>query len=320
VDVVIKEGDGANKDHLIGRCGVGVSGLRVNEEVDHLFNLNIPQSNNNVPSSPGSSVSSSGFTTTPTLRLKISLTAPYRPLVKTAQTYLQLYFVTVDRFADGLSPVLSRVKSAATNRYAVIAGVPAAVVAVSCLPMVAGIFVLGLPVFLPLLAFALFGATLAFTAAVTLAASTRDGRRKASRVLEPARRHVYDTAIGQRILYDVGPAPNPVTLANFVLPKDMWHKLIVSLAIDFVGSCSYLIPGAGEVTDLAWAPIQTSMIMAMYDEEMPYLKYVSFAEEILPFTDILPTASLGWCRMFLPTLIVGGGERLGEVVRRYQRR
>jgi len=60
--------------------------------------------------------------------------------------------------------------------------------------------------------------------------------------------------------------------------------------------------------------------MAMYDNEMPYLKYVSFAEEIIPFTDILPTACLGWCREFVPVLLVGGGERLGEVVQRMKDR
>ena len=51
--------------------------------------------------------------------------------------------------------------------------------------------------------------------------------------------------------------------------------------------------------------------MAMYDEISPNLKYLSFVEEILPLTDIVPSATLGWLFEFAYPLVVGqlmGGE------------
>jgi len=36
----------------------------------------------------------------------------------------------------------------------------------------------------------------------------------------------------------------------------------------------------------------------MYDESMPSLKYISFMEEILSFTDVLPSGLLGWARVY----------------------
>jgi hypothetical protein len=83
-------------------------------------------------------------------------------------------------------------------------------------------------------------------------------------------------------------------------------KLLVSLCIDLLGSSSYLLPFVGEGFDLAWAPIQTVLIMAMYDTVSPNLKYLSFVEEILPFTDVVPSATIGWLMEFGPTIVSGG--------------
>jgi hypothetical protein len=83
--------------------------------------------------------------------------------------------------------------------------------------------------------------------------------------------------------------------------------------IDFIGSSSYLLPGVGEGFDVAWAPIQTILLMAMYDETMPSLKYISFMEEILPFTDVLPSGTLGWCRQYSPLLLGEGMKRVDEL-------
>jgi hypothetical protein len=83
----------------------------------------------------------------------------------------------------------------------------------------------------------------------------------------------------------------------------MYQRLILSLFIDLIGSASYLLPVVGEGLDLAWAPTQTILIMAMYDSTSPNLKYVSFLEEILPFTDIVPSATIGWACEFVPGLL-----------------
>jgi hypothetical protein len=93
----------------------------------------------------------------------------------------------------------------------------------------------------------------------------------------------------------------------------MMAKLIVCLAIDFIGSSSYLLPGVGEVFDVAWAPTQTIMIAAMFDHVSPNLKYVSFVEEILPFTDFIPSATYGWVREFGPVILGESGRKIHDL-------
>jgi hypothetical protein len=36
----------------------------------------------------------------------------------------------------------------------------------------------------------------------------------------------------------------------------------------------------------------------MYDDIAPNLKYISFLEEFLPFTDLMPSATLGWLKEY----------------------
>ena len=83
--------------------------------------------------------------------------------------------------------------------------------------------------------------------------------------------------------------------------------------IDIVGSCSYLIPVVGEGFDTPWAPLQTVLLMAMYNEASPRLKYVSFAEELLPFTDLLPSATCGWLMEFAYPMLMES-ENFSKVV------
>jgi hypothetical protein len=98
----------------------------------------------------------------------------------------------------------------------------------------------------------------------------------------------------------------------------MVGKLLTSLTLDFLGSCSYLIPFAGEAFDLFWAPFQTICIQSMYDSQSPSLKYLSFAEEIIPFTDAIPTACLGWVKEFGPELLSVGGETVKFELEKYR--
>jgi hypothetical protein len=97
------------------------------------------------------------------------------------------------------------------------------------------------------------------------------------------------------------------------MPSDMLGKLVVSLVLDLIGSSSYLLPIVGEGFDLAWAPTQTIFIMALYDEKMPSMKYISFVEEILPFTDLLPSGTLGWVREYSPLLFEEGIKKVEDL-------
>ncbi|GBG34698.1 Hypothetical Protein FCC1311_109202 [Hondaea fermentalgiana] len=69
-------------------------------------------------------------------------------------------------------------------------------------------------------------------------------------------------------------------------------QLVLSIALDIGGASSYAVPGLGELTDFAWAPIQTYLVHQMYG--VTWLSWISFAEELLPFTDVLPSATIGF--------------------------
>lgn len=67
-------------------------------------------------------------------------------------------------------------------------------------------------------------------------------------------------------------------------------KLLLCIAIDVIGSASELVPVLGELTDVVWAPIAGLALRSLYGSNVLFA--LEFAEEILPFTDILPLATL----------------------------
>ncbi|GMI53590.1 hypothetical protein TeGR_g7158 [Tetraparma gracilis] len=261
----------------------------------------------------------SATATPPTLRLTITLTGELRSEVSTLSAAATSYFAAVDSACDAVTPYASKVKSALSTKYAIIPALPV-VVGIACLtPVVAGVCIIGLPLFLPLFVVMIFISTFTAAGAFGLYLSTPSGRRRVSAVAGPTVDKLLSSSVGKQFLYSTGPRPSPVSLAEATIPMDMAGKLATSLLLDFIGSCSYLIPGAGEAFDVFWAPFQTICIQAMYDKGNPYIKYVSFAEEIIPFTDALPTASLGWLREFGPAIVLDLKERVEKgaiVVRR----
>uniref|UniRef100_A0A7S1MTH8 Uncharacterized protein n=2 Tax=Hemiselmis andersenii TaxID=464988 RepID=A0A7S1MTH8_HEMAN len=77
-------------------------------------------------------------------------------------------------------------------------------------------------------------------------------------------------------------------------------KLLISIAIDLIGVFSYLIPLVGEVGDLGWAPASAILVKALYGSNV--LSSLDLVEEVLPGTDLFPTASLGWAFEYVPGL------------------
>ena len=71
-----------------------------------------------------------------------------------------------------------------------------------------------------------------------------------------------------------------------------WLKLGLALGIDFAGDATLLLPGVGETADLAWAPLAYFALRAMGFGER--LARCGALEEALPFTDVIPTATLAW--------------------------
>jgi hypothetical protein len=76
-----------------------------------------------------------------------------------------------------------------------------------------------------------------------------------------------------------------------------------------------LLPLVGEGADVIWASVQTILVVALYDKTSPNLKYVSFVEEILPLTDIVPSATIGWLLQFgLPPRVFESGARAQKLI------
>lgn len=52
------------------------------------------------------------------------------------------------------------------------------------------------------------------------------------------------------------------------------------------------MPGAGELGDLAFAPLEALALRTLFGGTV--ISILGFAEEALPFTDAIPTATTGW--------------------------
>jgi hypothetical protein len=75
----------------------------------------------------------------------------------------------------------------------------------------------------------------------------------------------------------------------------LW-KLGVSILIDIIGMITYLIPGLGETFDVIWSPISAIIVYGLYGNV--FFSAFNFIEEILPYTDIIPTATIAWLYLY----------------------
>lgn len=73
-------------------------------------------------------------------------------------------------------------------------------------------------------------------------------------------------------------------------------KLLVSIIIDLIGDGSLLVPGFGDASDFLWAPVSALLVRLMYGSNV--LAAVNLLEELLPFTDVIPTATIAFLLEF----------------------
>ena len=64
------------------------------------------------------------------------------------------------------------------------------------------------------------------------------------------------------------------------------------ILMDAIGMASYLIPGVGEFADLIWAPISAIIFYNTFNSTIGAV--TNAAEEIIPFTDIVPTFTIAY--------------------------
>ena len=80
------------------------------------------------------------------------------------------------------------------------------------------------------------------------------------------------------------------------LSRDKWAKLVISVLIDIIGFLTYFIPVIAEFLDVFWAPLSSLLVFQLYGSSL--LSGIALIEEGLPFTDIIPTATIGWLCQF----------------------
>ena len=73
------------------------------------------------------------------------------------------------------------------------------------------------------------------------------------------------------------------------------RNLFLGLLFDAIGMLSFTIPFVGEFSDVVWAPIAGYLMTTMYKGTVGKVGgVVAFLEEILPFSDFIPTFTLTW--------------------------
>jgi hypothetical protein len=79
------------------------------------------------------------------------------------------------------------------------------------------------------------------------------------------------------------------------LQKQKTTKLLLGLLFDAIGMVSFAIPGVGEFSDVIWAPLAGFLMTKMYTGRVGKVAGVlTFLEEIIPFTDVIPSFTLTW--------------------------
>lgn len=93
--------------------------------------------------------------------------------------------------------------------------------------------------------------------------------------------------------------------------KSQKYKLLrTGLLYDAVGMLTMAIPVVGPFLDMIWAPISAKKMMEMYPGKKGKIMAVfSFLEEILPFTDVIPTFTIMWLYTY-----VWSGQEAQEII------
>jgi len=101
--------------------------------------------------------------------------------------------------------------------------------------------------------------------------------------------------------------------ANDPPPRQLdFAKLFLCICIDILGSANEAIPLVGELVDVIYAPIAALLLRQLFSGSN-IVALLEFTEEILPFTDILPLATVCWiCESFFSDSSLARVLRIGE--------
>jgi hypothetical protein len=72
-------------------------------------------------------------------------------------------------------------------------------------------------------------------------------------------------------------------------------KLVLGLLFDAIGMLTFAIPYIGEFADVVWAPLAGFLMTKMYEGRVGKVAGIlTFVEEIIPFTDVVPSFTITW--------------------------
>lgn len=84
-------------------------------------------------------------------------------------------------------------------------------------------------------------------------------------------------------------------------------NLFFCIFMDLIGMASLLLPALGEWSDLIWAPLSAYIFYKSFGSIGGLLGGAfSFLEEVIPFTDIIPTFTIAW---FIQNKLNGGNTK-----------
>lgn len=67
------------------------------------------------------------------------------------------------------------------------------------------------------------------------------------------------------------------------------------IILDLLGMVTYFFPGLGEFVDVVFAPISAYLFFKMFGGKLGRIGSVlNFLEEIIPFTDVIPSFTIAW--------------------------
>ena len=98
-------------------------------------------------------------------------------------------------------------------------------------------------------------------------------------------------------------------MENKITQNTKQKDLMLGLLYDGIGMLTFTIPGIGEFGDVIWAPVAAYLMAKMYKGAAGKVAGVfTFLEELLPFTDFIPSFTMMW----IYTYLIRGGKEIGQ--------
>jgi hypothetical protein len=77
--------------------------------------------------------------------------------------------------------------------------------------------------------------------------------------------------------------------------KLLLPNIAICIIMDLLGMASYALPMLGEFSDIIWAPLSAFIFNKLFGGRLGLIGGVlNFLEEVIPFTDIIPSFTIAW--------------------------